>query len=117
MFFTQEDYRKIEKWLLANSVKDTEFAGASLPLKGNETVAFVQDGKNVNVFLKDLIEQRMFLRSCCLLLIHSVMNYYQELLTPTLKNVKPTTNLNGDIITLNMTFSDRGISGNIGGMT
>lgn len=56
MFFTQEDYRKIEKWLLANSVKDTEFARASLPLKGNETVAFVQDGKNVNVFLKDLIE-------------------------------------------------------------
>lgn len=57
MFFTQEDYRKIEKWLFANSRKDTEFAGASLPLKGNETVAFVQDGKNVNVFLKDLIEQ------------------------------------------------------------
>lgn len=57
MFFTQEDYRKIEKWLLANSVKDTEFARASLPLKGNETVAFVQDGKNVNVLLKDLIEQ------------------------------------------------------------
>nr|DAP18764.1 MAG TPA: Right handed beta helix region [Crassvirales sp.] len=57
MFFTQEDYRKIEKWLLANGVKDTGFAGASLPLKGNETVAFVQDGKNVNVFLKDLIEQ------------------------------------------------------------
>ena len=57
MFFTQGDYRKIEKWLLANSVKDTEFARASLPLKGNETVAFVQDGKNVNVFLKDLIEQ------------------------------------------------------------
>lgn len=57
MFFTQEDYRKIEKWLLANSVKDTEFAGASLPLKGNETVAFVQDGKNVNVLLKDLIKQ------------------------------------------------------------
>lgn len=57
MFFTQEDYRKIEKWLLANSVKDTEFARASLPLEGRETVAFVQDGKNVNVFLKDLIEQ------------------------------------------------------------
>lgn len=61
MFFTQEDYRKIEKWLLANSVKDTEFAGASLPLKGNETVAFVQDGKNVNVLLKDLIEQTFLL--------------------------------------------------------
>lgn len=57
MFFTQEDYKKIQKWLLANSIKDTEFAGAALPFKGNETVAFVQDGKNVNVFLKDLIEQ------------------------------------------------------------
>lgn len=57
MFFTLEDYRKIKKWLLANSVKDTEFARASLPLKGDETVAFVQDGKNVNVFLKDLIKQ------------------------------------------------------------
>lgn len=57
MFFTQEDYRKIEKWILANSIKDTEFAGAALPLKGNETVAFVQDGINVNVSLKDLIAQ------------------------------------------------------------
>ena len=57
MFFTQEDYKKIQKWILANSIKDTEFAGAALPLKGNETVAFVQDGRNVNVFLKDLIGQ------------------------------------------------------------
>lgn len=57
MFFTQEDYRKIEKWLLANSRKDTELAGAATPLKGNETVVLVQNGKNVNVLLKDLIEQ------------------------------------------------------------
>lgn len=57
MFFTQEDYRKIEKWLLANSRKDTEFAGAATPLEGNETVVLVQNGKNVNVLLKDLIEQ------------------------------------------------------------
>lgn len=57
MFFTQEDYRKIEKWLLSNSRKDTDFVGAATPLKGNETLAFVQDGKNVNVRLKDLIEQ------------------------------------------------------------
>lgn len=57
MFFTQEDYKKIQKWILANSIKDTEFVGATLPLKGNETVAFVQDGKNVNVFLRDLIGQ------------------------------------------------------------
>lgn len=57
MFFTQEDYRKIEKWLLANSRKDTEFAGAATPLKGNETVVLVQNGKNVRVSLNDLINQ------------------------------------------------------------
>lgn len=44
MFFTQEDYRKIEKWLLTNSRKDTDFAGAATPLKGNETVVLVQNG-------------------------------------------------------------------------
>ena len=57
MFFTQEDYRKIEKWLLSNSIKDTEFVEASAPLQGNETLAFVQKGKNVKVPLKDLIDQ------------------------------------------------------------
>lgn len=57
MFFTQEDYKKIEKWLLANSIKDTEFAGAATPLEGTETVAIVQKGKNVKVLLKDLIDQ------------------------------------------------------------
>lgn len=57
MFFTQEDYKKIEKWLLTNSIKDTEFAGAATPLQGNETLAFVQNGKNVKVLLKDLIDQ------------------------------------------------------------
>lgn len=61
MFFTQEDYRKIEKWLLANSVKDTEFAGASLPLKGNETVVLVQNGKNVKASVKDVVEQLFLL--------------------------------------------------------
>lgn len=57
MFFTQEDYKKMEKWLLANSIKDTEFAGAATPLQGSETLAFVQNGKNVKVLLKDLIDQ------------------------------------------------------------
>lgn len=57
MFFTQEDYRKIEKWLLANSIKDTEFAGAATPLKGNETVVLVQNGKNVKTSVKDIVDQ------------------------------------------------------------
>lgn len=57
MFFTQEDYRKIEKWLTANSRKDTEFPEASLPLKGTEVLPFVQNGMNVKVMLNDLIDQ------------------------------------------------------------
>lgn len=57
MFFTQEDYRKIEKWLLANSRKDTGFVGAATPLKGNETVVLVQDGKNVKTSVKDIVDQ------------------------------------------------------------
>lgn len=61
MFFTQEDYRKIEKWLLTNSRKDTDFAGAATPLKGNETVVLVQNGKNVKASVKDVVEQLFLL--------------------------------------------------------
>ena len=57
MFFTQEDYRKIEKWLTSNSRKDTDFVGATTPLKGNETVVLVQDGKNVKTSVKDIVDQ------------------------------------------------------------
>lgn len=61
MFFTQEDYRKIEKWFLANSRKDTDFVGAATPLKGNETVVLVQNGKNVKASVKDVVEQLFLL--------------------------------------------------------
>lgn len=61
MFFTQEDYRKIEKWLLENSKKDTDFVGAATPLTGTETIAFVQDGHNVKVLLNDLTKQLFLL--------------------------------------------------------
>lgn len=61
MFFTQEDYRKIEKWLLASSRKDTDFVGAVTPLKGNETVVLVQNGKNVKTSVKDVVEQLFLL--------------------------------------------------------
>ena len=59
MYFTQEDYRKIERWLLSNSRKDTDFAGAATPLKGNETVVLVQDGKNVKTSVKDIVVQEL----------------------------------------------------------
>lgn len=61
MFFTQEDYRKIEKWLLANSRKDTDFVGAATPLDGSETVAIVQNGKNVNATIDALVEKLFLL--------------------------------------------------------
>nr|DAG93486.1 MAG TPA: hypothetical protein [Crassvirales sp.] len=57
MFFTQEDYRKIEKWLLANGKKDTQFQEAATPLKGTETVAIVQNGVNANVSISSLVDQ------------------------------------------------------------
>lgn len=56
MFFTQEDYRKIEQQLQRNSVKDTDFQEA-LPLNGLETITLVQDGYNKKVFIKDLVDQ------------------------------------------------------------
>lgn len=57
MFFTQDDYIKIREWLARNSIKDTEFNEAVMPFEGNETIAFVQDGHNVKVYLKDFINQ------------------------------------------------------------
>lgn len=57
MFFTQEDYKKIQQWLIKNSVKDTEFNKANIPLNGNEIVSIVQGNQNKKVFLKDLVSQ------------------------------------------------------------
>lgn len=56
MYFTQEDYKKIENWLKRNSVKDSEFQEA-LPFTGKETISIVQDGYNRRVNVKDFAEQ------------------------------------------------------------
>ena len=57
MFFTQDDYKKIQQWLIKNSVKDTEFNEANIPFNGEETITIVQGNQNKKVFLKDLISQ------------------------------------------------------------
>lgn len=57
MYFTREDYLKIEEWLKQNAIKDTEFKDAELPVKEQDTITLVQDGKNVKVSLKDFIDQ------------------------------------------------------------
>lgn len=54
MYFTQEDYLKIQDWLQRNSVRDTEFQEANLPLRGDEIAAIIQDGKNKKLLLKEL---------------------------------------------------------------
>lgn len=56
MFFTQEDFRKIEEWLSTRTVKDTEFPHAD-PLRGNEDVPIIQDGKNKTLTINELVKQ------------------------------------------------------------
>ena len=57
MFFTQDDYKKIQQWIIKNSVRDTEFNEANIPFNGEETITIVQGNQNKKVFLKDLIAQ------------------------------------------------------------
>lgn len=57
MFFTQEDYKKIQQWLIRNAIKDTEFNESEMPFRGNEIITLVQNGHNVKVFLKDFMTQ------------------------------------------------------------
>lgn len=56
MYFTQDDYRKIEEWLSHRTVKDSEFPEAD-PLDGTETFLILQDKKNKVIKLKDFINQ------------------------------------------------------------
>lgn len=55
MYFTEQDFKKIQNWLKAHSVKDIEFPNADLPLTGEETVAIVQQGENRNVSVSQLL--------------------------------------------------------------
>lgn len=57
MFFTQEDYKKIYEWISRNSIRDTEFNEALTPLSETDTITLVQNGTNVRISLKDLIDQ------------------------------------------------------------
>lgn len=61
MFFTQEDFRKIEDYIKRKSIKDTQFDEAITPLDGEEEIAFVQNGKNVKAHVKDIVEQLFLL--------------------------------------------------------
>ena len=64
MFFTQDDYKKIQKWLINNSVKDTEFDEANIPFNGEEIITVVQGNQNKRIFLKDLVNQLFSIGIC-----------------------------------------------------
>lgn len=55
MYFTNDDYLKIEKWLMQRTARDTSFPTVD-PLEGTEDIPVIQDGKNKLLGLKELTE-------------------------------------------------------------
>lgn len=53
MIFTKEQIDEIGRRLAQNGAKDTDFADATLPLTGKETLAIVQKGHNVQLPLEE----------------------------------------------------------------
>lgn len=54
MFFTYEDYKKIEEWLKHRAVKDSQFEEAD-SLNKCDKIPIVQDGENKTIHVCDLI--------------------------------------------------------------
>lgn len=56
MYFTQEDYLKIENWLYKRTVKDTDFPAAD-PIDGTESIPIIQDKKNKVIGMNDFVKE------------------------------------------------------------
>lgn len=56
MFFTYEDYKKIEEWLKHRAVKDSQFEEAD-SLNKCDKIPIVQDGENKTIHVCDLIRE------------------------------------------------------------
>lgn len=56
MYFSQEDYIKIENWLYKKSIKDSDFEEAE-PLNGNELIAIVQNGSNKKISIREFVNK------------------------------------------------------------
>lgn len=54
MFFTQEDFNKIEKYLQQSGKRDSTFNQANLPLVGDELIAVVQEDTNKILTIDEL---------------------------------------------------------------
>lgn len=55
MYFTQEDYRKIENWLCKRSIKDNDLPIAN-SIKGNEKIPLLQDEENKISNIEDIAQ-------------------------------------------------------------
>lgn len=55
MYFTQEDYRKIENWLYKRSIKDNDLPIAN-SIKGNEKIPLLQDEENKISNIEDIAQ-------------------------------------------------------------
>ena len=55
MYFSENDFHKIQEWLKLHSIKDTEFPSATVPLSGYEKLAIVQKGENKTVSLYNIL--------------------------------------------------------------
>lgn len=55
MYFTQDDFRKIQEWLKRNGVKDTELPKAE-NIEGDEIITIVQNGSNKKLKTENLLK-------------------------------------------------------------
>lgn len=62
MYFTQEDFKRIEEYLRRRTIKDTEFPTVE-PINGSEYVPIIQDSKNRVIALDSLSKQLADIRS------------------------------------------------------
>lgn len=56
MYFTQDDYRKIEKWLQTRSIKDTQLQRV-FSLKSGDLIPIIQDGQNKTILAPDILKE------------------------------------------------------------
>lgn len=101
MYFTQDDYLKIQKWLSRNSVRDTEFQEADTPLRGNETVVLVQNGHNRKILISDLVDQIFTLGTTDFLNVSEFSKQYKITLEEAIILVPPKSRKEGQVISFN----------------
>ena len=97
MFFTKDDYRKIQQYLLSHSVKDSDFPEA-VSLTGNETVTILQNDKNRKVRLCDLVRLLFKLNDFDFINVSSRYNAFGITLSEAVCLISDTVNIRPGIV-------------------